>query len=478
MQPSPIVLFTRRPEAGGGLDLDPAELAIHAPEADPAALPAEARFFLVDLEEESAVRALVDRLHQDPRHCLTPLFLLRESAPPLVARTDGVVTSIAVARRRAGEIREILQTTAPERTSLCTGLRFRLLAYLYSRDLVTLDAVRDWTHPQVYAFPIAESLTGLGETLDGWLAELVHDGLLRREGLTDRLRLCGDCGYAHLNYVDVCPHCGDKDIRRTNFLHCFTCGTVAPEQEFAQGIRLVCPHCGARLRHIGADYDRALEEYRCAACHAVFAEPEVLGCCTHCGHSRTPAELPVRTVHRYGLTEKGVVAVRTGRLESVSQVLDRLQTLSQEHFLFHLDWMIAYNRRYQDEVFSLLGIGIANVEALLDAIGQQATVALAEEYVRRLRGIIRDTDLVTRSGLHQLWLLCPRTDDKGRQVLESRIREKTREMTPEDAERLRLDFAGFTSSRAEGATARSARSLFDHLRAQLEDATNGDGSVH
>ena len=118
-----------------------------------------------------------------------------------------------------------------------------------------------------------------------WLQQKQQENLLEAGELLDRLRQCPSCSSSRLNYVDVCPECHALDIVREPSLHCFVCGHVGPQQAFLKGDALVCPNCLSQLRHIGSDYDRPLENYRCRSCGAFFVDAEVDVRCIDCGQA-------------------------------------------------------------------------------------------------------------------------------------------------------------------------------------------------
>src|SRR5205807_3597889 len=71
--------------------------------------------------------------------------------------------------------------------------------------------------------------------------------------------------------------CGSIDTAPQNFLHCYACGNVGTQEQYLTHQGLSCPKCSARLRHIGVDYDRALETLVCRSCAGRFTEPEEIG---------------------------------------------------------------------------------------------------------------------------------------------------------------------------------------------------------
>ncbi len=159
-------------------------------------------------------------------------------------------------------------------------LEERVMAWLWTRPHASITAQRDTSLADVYGYPLLEVFAGdepVNQTL--WLRLMSEQGLLVSGELIDRIRLCTKCNSARLNYVDVCPECRDLDIAKEPALHCFTCGHVAPQDEFLKDGLMLCPNCLTRLRHIGSDYDRPMENLSCRACNVSFIDSLVHARC-------------------------------------------------------------------------------------------------------------------------------------------------------------------------------------------------------
>jgi hypothetical protein len=405
------------------------------------------------------------RLRGTPALSAAPIVLLENAEDPaLAALIDGVASDGPTAAALMAPIHSRLQQLPTD--ILTHGQTFRLLAYLFCRPEAIQTPVRKWDTARVYAYPIAEALadadTGIGE----WLRNLIERNYLETAGLVDRLRECPACGHAHHNYVDACPHCRSIDIVQKPFLHCFTCGHVGPEDAFLKTAALICPQCTARLRHIGSDYDRPLENQVCNACTQSFIEPEVRARCLHCGAENPTERLVPRQVHSYRLTERGRTAALTGNLEDIYALFDHLNYVRPQFFLELVDWLLEVCRRHADERFSLLGIRLSNVVELTASLGRHRAAELVDEFALRLRETVRRTDLTTRMDQRTLWLLLPKTECPACTLLLSRLEEIRSRSRQADGVELRFDSVSY-SAPAEQLAGETAAVLLARLTGQM-----------
>jgi GGDEF domain-containing protein len=364
---------------------------------------------------------LIKNLRADPASSIKPIYLLKSLSDRVDPMTDGVVSSIREAYERGTEMVNRLLELDSDSLIGPENDTYRVLGYMYSRPDACLEPHGHWRNKRFYAFPV---LNAMFDHVDdsALLQNLLDRKLVEPLRLMDRLRHCSQCDGTHLNYIDICPNCADIDIVQVPFLHCFTCGHVAPEEQYVSQSVLACPKCAARLRHIGVDYDRPLENYQCKGCRHVFIEPAISVRCMHCHTPSAPDELIPRSVYTYQLTEKGRTSARTGAVEDVFGLIDNLNNTTVSYFESILDWLLSLCRRHHEEQFSLVGVRIRNVVELTDRIGRHKVRALMDEFARRVHELIRSTDLATRMNQYTLWLLLPKTDVQGNAVVLDRIR--------------------------------------------------------
>jgi hypothetical protein len=389
-------------------------------------IPGELMGVAVECVDPKAVESALLVLRGRPETAVKPVFLLSSIEGNAANLVDGVADSIESAYHQAREIHDRLSKLDSTLLTDRDALIFRLLAYLYARPHLTYEPKHHWSYPALYRFPLVDALLGEAENTQHRLNNLVERGLLRRSELKDRIRLCPVCENAHLNYVDVCTSCGSIDIVRKPFLHCFVCGHVSPEESFLEKGVLGCPNCKTRLRHIGADYDRALESYCCNSCGHMFEEPEVVAHCQHCATRSQPDNLLPHRVFSFEITEQGLAAVKTGMIEDIYAMLDSLDNVNPAIFEAIVGWLLRLHQRYPDVTFSLLGVRLTNLTELTDSIGRRRVSELMDEFVVRIRALLRTTDLIVHASRKKLWLLLPKTDDVGSDSVLSRILENQR----------------------------------------------------
>ncbi|UFH50568.1 diguanylate cyclase domain-containing protein [Pseudomonas sp. KNUC1026] len=301
------------------------------------------------------------------------------------------------------------------------GIDAQLLAYLWLRAPGKLLAVRDARSPQHHVYPLLDAMADGPVNGQVWIANLTQRNLIQSTELIDRIRLCKQCGSGHLNYIDVCVECNCLDIQRQPSMHCFTCGHIGPQGEFLKDGALLCPNCLTRLRHIGTDYDRPLENYHCNGCKAFFVDADVEARCLDCGTHHQPDELLMREIHHYQLSENALLVARQGLEEARHEYFSRLAMVGMNTFKTLLNWQIELIQRHKAPSFVLLGMRFRNLGSTLERLGPQRGHALLDSLIERIQEVIRDTDRCTRTSEEHLWLLLMHTDQVGLRLVTERL---------------------------------------------------------
>ena len=324
-------------------------------------------------------------LRSDRRYHLEIVYISRPGDTWCAALTDGEIpgdgTAIESAWQQWHE-RKLLfnRGQTPEQ------LDHTLLCWLWLRPGSTIKQVRAPGDRHIYRYPLVDAIASdQGLSSYGWLQQKRQENLLDAADLIDRIRQCTACSSSRLNYVDVCPECHSIDIVRQPSLHCFVCGHVAPQQDFLKGDALVCPNCLSQLRHIGSDYDRPMENYRCRSCAAFFVDADVDVHCIDCSKVNRPDELRVREIHSFKLSEAGALACRQGLKKNggMNSYFRQLKLMDRGAFIEALNWQMAIAKRYgkagnTDAISSLLGVRIENIQQVFAAVGEARASAMLE----------------------------------------------------------------------------------------------------
>lgn len=374
--------------------------------------------------------AMLCALRQQPAYAHLPVFVAAELAAHLQPLSDGIAGSVEEARARTDSWRPdplSLQGSAP-------APALALARYLFLRPQLSLSPLRDCRAHQVYRYPLLEAFAN-GEQPSSLLRKMKQRGWLEQTQLLDRLRCCDDCHSAHLNYIDVCPNCQSINIAAASFIHCFTCSHVAPQENFASGPHMVCPNCTTRLRHIGADYNRPLEQLHCHDCQSSFAEPLVIARCLSCGRPQAPEKLPVLPIAAWQLSDAGQEAARLGVASQPAAAVSS-QDLAPAAFISMTDWMMNLARRHGQADFSLIGLRLDFPPGFSQQLGNKGLQALLEAFAARLQELMRDTDILSRLGQHLFWIALPQTPEEGARKMLNKILDFADNTEQEDGSRL------------------------------------------
>ncbi len=393
---------------------------------------------VIVLDTASAERALewLRDLRQDPRLAHRPAYLTSDLGPEVLAASDGIVPAPTRLDIEIEAFNARCRTLAGvERTDEAS----RLLSYLYVRPQRLVEPLRDPRHSSYYRYPLFDLFAPVAMDGSEWGEELRRRGLLENAGLVDRLRKCTGCGGSHLNYIDVCPECHAIDIGENIYFHCHTCGHVAPQDSFVTRNGLACGKCASKFRHIGVDYDRALECFGCNVCSARFIDPEIEARCLQCGVRSATSDLPELRIHGLRMTETGRLAARQGSIAAAPATHDTQRNLTSSFFEQTLNWMLQLRERHQDVQFAIAALRISNFDALTASLGTVAALRLVDAFARRLREAVRTTDLIMRAGEHAWYILSPQTDRPG--LLELLQSIETLAVATEQAGGMRIELA-------------------------------------
>jgi GGDEF domain-containing protein len=403
-------------------------------------------------------------LRRAPLLALAPIFLNRSCGEAVDALSDGVAATLAAAASRATLIAGRAQALGRRQTAEGDE---RLLAFLYLRPERVLTPVADWRDERIYRYPLADALGHNGE--DGFLLldGLRRRGLLETAELIERVHTCPECSAGQLLFIETCPQCGSIDTAVQNFLHCYACGNVATQEEYLRADGLSCPKCSARLRHIGVDYDRALETQACNACRARFTEPSVKARCLRCSQLSATDELTERSYYGMRLSAAGELAARTGQIGDFFRLIDEFSQAHPTYFTGNLEWLLSLSRRHPELQFGLICLKFANVRLLAARLPHGRVAQMFDALAQRLRALVRVTDLFMRNADEYCWLLLPQTSPEGIATVMERIAALRDAATPEEGLRIEITTAAFSSLDASEEIT-DARVLMGTLRSRVD----------
>lgn len=365
--------------------------------------------FVVKSDSEHYTSNLLRQIRRDLENATSLVFTHGNIIENDVPLSDGPMpTTREALLNRIGEMQK--RANAMQGHDDHQTLESRLIEYLWLRPGYRLEPKSDWKHPRRYYYPILDLLDHSDSDPEVYLQKMDRDGLLEKIELKDRQRECDFCGSAHLSFIDVCPNCRSIEIEQHTALHCFTCGLIAPENNFANGSQRACPKCGAQLRHIGTDYDRPLETCVCAGCQHVFVEGDVVARCAICAHSMAPSSLRLHKLYSWRLGAAGRLAAQ-GNHANAGRMNGHPRS-GHESFLTSLDWMLKMMQHQKDIGFTLTGLRLTNRTKLESTLGNANSARLVSAFLERLQEWLNDADLIFRKDDENILIMMPGIDRK------------------------------------------------------------------
>lgn len=297
---------------------------------------------IVDGPQDATAEALAS-LRQNQSYANRLILLGRPGNQQAEALADGVAPSQAIEiAKQWSDWNARLERLAG--TNKEADAWWAVDQWLLLRPDAWIKPISDPAHRNLYTYPLLDAL--LNETVSDGLSLLENRwnlGDYERGPLVDRIRSCRECNSSHINYVDVCSQCRSLEIARQPCLHCFICGNVDRQQHFSKNDGLRCPNCLTKLRHIGTDYDRPLENYQCHSCQNLFIDASVEARCLSCGHRHETDELRAREIRPFRLNEAGRLKRLNGNYRAQStQTTDRRdpRLVTKEQFADLVNWQI------------------------------------------------------------------------------------------------------------------------------------------
>lgn len=424
--------------------------------------------YVIDGKDPVYTQEALQQLRSHPDHYADLCYVYDSTAPTDNQLSDGELPNPKTLSGTIAETQQLDLLFKAIQDGLQTHEQW-LMRFLLMRPNYVITPLHDWSHIRRYRYPILEVLGGPQIDTEAWLNRLVSQRILQSTELVDRQKECTFCKSAQLSFIDVCPNCSHIDINKQISLHCFTCGNVAPQDNFMSNGVLVCPNCSTQLRHIGSDYDRPLENYRCNSCSHYFIEGDVICRCAVCKQSMSPSELLQNDICSWKLSDHGRLTAMHGSASDLFEVFNQLNYIPYELYIHDLNWLLIQANRYKSTNFSVLGLYFANIPDLISEIGHHEVFQLLEGFSAHVRSLIRKTDLCARTVENTIWLLLPHTDEAGVTGLESRIEVAT-QLTKQSEDQLLVCNMAHFSSEKFSTVVEDAKLLLAQMQSELLDA--------
>lgn len=377
--------------------------------------------FVIDFENDDTANKslaidLVKKIRANVNTYLKPIFCTMEGSEVYTMQRFTTIEDLRdfadIVKHEISTIEQITQNS----NNITNDWQARFLIYLYTRrSIINLTPAQNKSKNTYYSYPVID-VFAQDELFDyyEWIHELKDKGILEFKKFIKSFFYCSNCPSAHALFSERCPECHSEDIQLADFLHCYTCGNIAPEVEFMTADDgLVCRQCKSKLKHIGVDYDRPLESYSCRSCQAVFIDSEVVTECVDCGTITLTEQMRKQNVVEYSLTNKAKHYIRMSLLEYSMSVFDDINYIAPEFFYGLVDWAYSMQYRNSEYEFSLVQISI------FDYLSMQDISIIS----KALREVLRQTDMLTRVTQYDIWLWLPNTHISGANVVVKKLKQ-------------------------------------------------------
>lgn len=298
------------------------------------------------------------------------------------------------------------------------------LSEVVASGVTVIEPVSSPFKPTGHFYPEVLNITGELENEEAYLDALSDRGFFTKR-LRNRVRLCTLCESYQVNYREVCPACSSIDIVKEQMVHHFSCGYVGSLESFRQGADLVCPKCEQTLRHIGIDYEKPSDYFRCASCQTIVPEPVVELECLVCGLVCRPGETLEKNIYAYELTPYAREAVRIGKITEVdlaALLYDHHTNLYNRRYFEHeLKRELARMKRYRS-VFTLV-LGRIETIGKVQKLYPDRVAWYANSIFKTLTKGLRELDTTCVWDAHTLAIILAGTDSDGAVPVVKRINE-------------------------------------------------------
>lgn len=352
-------------------------------------------WILVDWDIVDDIEQFIVELRTTTPIHYKPLFLNQPNVNnTLQLLVDGIsLTEIEMDKTAQQINQKISDFKEPVNSEDLEGL---LLMFMLTRNNKNLNFELAPELPQKVRYPLMEIYIKDPLLAKKRVDALVDEKILTPHKVSDEIQLCPSCHNGWLNFKNVCPICRSVDIEKIQFIHCFSCGNTEPEQNFMTNDALICLNCHTKLKHIGIEYDKPLEEYVCKDNHHRFMDSELECHCFSCDESFSTQRVISKKLASYKVSNKGINYLIHGKGLAYVDLKDVHNFLDESVFTLFLNWFIQAAQRYDVYSFSVCNIHVTNYHNLVEKHGMIGTKQLIHEFFNSLRSFFRSTDLITR----------------------------------------------------------------------------------
>lgn len=297
-----------------------------------------------------------------------------------------------------------------------------LLMFLLTRNNKNLNFELAPELPQKVRYPLMEIYIKDPLLAKKRVDALVDEQILVPHKVSDEIQLCPNCLNGWLNFKNVCPICRSVDIEKVQFIQCFSCGNTEPEQNFMTNDALICLNCHTKLKHIGIEYDKPLEEFVCKENHHRFMDSELECHCFNCHESFSTQRVISKKLASYKVSNKGINYLIHGKGLAYVDLKDVHNFLDESVFILFLNWFIQAAQRYDAYSFSVCNIYVNNYHELVEEHGMIGTKQLIHEFFNSLRSFFRATDLITRLDDEVATIIFSQSNSESFHAIERNIR--------------------------------------------------------
>lgn len=410
-------------------------------------LPEDGAFFVVIDFDDNTRPQLINQLRKMPYYQLSPVFYMGKAPEYSEQILDGKFDENSI--ELAKYIQDRINLIKPIQDGSAIDFEHVVAAYLFVRREFILKGFLDYRSVSGFQYPLLDVLGFHEESHHYWymLQGMETRKYLKHETLVDEIQTCPHCKAGLLNFKNCCPNCQSIHINTQSFVHCFACGNVGPLSEFLQQEELVCSRCQIKLRHIGIDYDKPMEDKICQDCHHCFFEATVNAVCMVCAKLTDPADLQSKRLYEYRLARRGESLAKGIDQHLVVELGQFLKLIDLSIFMMIVKWQTLLAQRYESLKFSLVALKVINEESLAEAQGISKTEKLLMEFFERIRTLLRDSDLVTRDNKTILFFL-PMTPPEGCAIIYRRIRDFA-EMQSSNGSKIEISLGTMSSTEVQ-----------------------------